>query len=71
MSNSDFRTPDAKKEADAAASRDERVTRAGVGTVDEDDLATADGLTPSPETAEHYREMTARGAQAKGEGRLP
>jgi hypothetical protein len=26
---------------------------------------------PSPETAEHYEEMAEKGANAKGEGRLP
>ena len=41
------------------------------GPIDEDDMAAADGLEASPETAENYEELIEKGAQSKGEGRVP
>ncbi len=56
MSESDFRSK-ALNEAEAA---------------DEDDVRTGERQRPaSPEVAEHYEEMTERGAHQQGEGKLP
>jgi len=41
------------------------------GPIDEDAVKAAEGLTPRPGVKEHYQEMTEKGANAKGEGRLP
>ena len=71
MSETDFRTEDARAEADLAAERDEQVTAADAGPVDDEGLRAAEGLTTPPGTAEHYREMTERGAHQQGEGKLP
>jgi len=44
--------------------------RAG-GPADTDDMAAAEGLTASPETAKNYEEALERGANQQGEGRVP
>jgi hypothetical protein len=36
-----------------------------------DEEKAAEGLKVDPEVAEHYEEMAERGAEQKGEGRLP
>ncbi|HVE97830.1 MAG TPA: hypothetical protein VNA12_01475 [Mycobacteriales bacterium] len=72
MSESDFRDPAAQAEAEDSRARDESVTTADAGSVDDvEGMAAADGLTSSPEVAEHYREMTETGANIRGEGELP
>ena len=55
MSETDFRTNDARD----------------AGDVDEDAIRRADELTVDPQVAEAYQEATERGANAKGEGRIP
>lgn len=71
MSQPDFRDPGARREAERAADRDEAVTGADAGPVDDvEGMAAADGLTASPEVAEHYREMTEKGANIAGEGQI-
>lgn len=56
MSESDIRTK-ALQEAEA---------------VDEDDVRTGEEQRPaSPEVAEHYQEMTERGKNQQGEGKIP
>jgi len=49
--------------------RDARV-EAGADPVDETAIAEAEGDL-DPDVAEHYEEMTERGAEQRGEGRLP
>jgi hypothetical protein len=41
------------------------------GPTDADDMAAAEGLTASPETAKSYEEALERGANQQGEGRVP
>jgi hypothetical protein len=48
--------------------RDAQV-QAGPDAVDESMVET--DAEPDPEVAEHYEEMTERGARQRGEGRLP
>ena len=71
MSESDFRDEGARDEAEQASSADETVTGRDAGPVDEDAMAAAEGLEVRPGVAEHYQEMTGRGAGQQGEGRLP
>lgn len=71
MSESDFRNEDAREEAEQAADRDESVAGADAGPVDQSDLAAAEGLEVREGVAEHYQEMTERGAHQQGEGALP
>jgi hypothetical protein len=71
MSETDFRTDDARAEAERAATADEAVTGRDAGPVDEDAIRRADGLTVDPDMAESYQEATERGANAQGEGRIP
>jgi hypothetical protein len=71
MTDSDFRTPDAREEAERAAAADEAVDIRDPGDIDEDALKRAEGLTVDPEVAESYRASAERGANAKGEGRIP
>ena len=55
-----------------AAEREEARTPAGADrepTEDEEKLA--ERTNPDPEVAEHEKEMAERGANQKGEGRLP
>jgi len=71
MSQPDFRDPGVQREAERAATHDEAVTGAETGPVDDlEGRAAADGLTSSPEVAEHYREMTDTGTSGQGEGRI-
>jgi hypothetical protein len=49
--------------------RDARV-EAGADAIDESTFPETDGK-PDPDVAEHYEEMTERGARQRGEGRLP
>lgn len=71
MTDHDFRTADAQDEAQTAADRDESATGPDAGPVDEEAMQRAEGLTASPEVAEHYQEMAEKGANAEGEGRVP
>jgi hypothetical protein len=55
-----------------SAERDDAQRRAGADrepTPEED--ARADTRAPDPEVSEHEREMAERGANQKGEGRIP
>lgn len=71
MSNTDFRTEDARAEAEQAAAADEAVAGRDPGEIDEDALRAADGLTISEDVKQNYQEATERGANAQGEGRIP
>ena len=55
------------------ATRDEETrdaqVRAGADEIDES--VSVDDAEADPEVAEHYEEMTERGAKQRGEGRLP
>jgi hypothetical protein len=52
--------------------RDAQAEHGAPETPTAEELAAADERGgPSPETAEHYEEMAQKGANAKGEGRLP
>ena len=69
MADKQERITDATKDADRKAAHAEHGAPE-VPTAAEMDAA---GQHPqaSPETAEHYEEMTEKGANHKGEGRLP
>ncbi|HVF03528.1 MAG TPA: hypothetical protein VNA20_01690 [Frankiaceae bacterium] len=71
MSESDFRSDDARAEADQAAAADESVTGADPGPIDEEAMAAADGLTVDPDVRENYQEQMERSANLEGEGRIP
>lgn len=71
MSESDFRTDDAREEAETSAALDEQVQGRDPGPIDEDAIKAADGLKAPAEVGEHHREMDKIGANAKGEGRVP
>ncbi|OHV33959.1 MULTISPECIES: hypothetical protein [Pseudofrankia] len=64
----DFRNSDAYAEAEEGRRRDESVTGADVGPIDEDAMRAADGLTTTPAEDAAYREHIERGAHQKGEG---
>jgi hypothetical protein len=66
--SSDYRNPDAFAEAEEGRRRDDAVTGASPGPVDEADMQAADGLTVTAEEAAAYRESVERGAHQKGEG---
>ena len=70
-SDTDFRSEDARAEAERSARADEAVTGRDAGAVDEDALRAADGLTVSEDVKASYQEAVERGANAQGEGRLP
>ena len=62
------RPSDATREAE----REDATTKSHADrepTADEEKLA--EGTKPDPAVAEHYEEMAERGANQKGEGRLP
>jgi hypothetical protein len=67
----DFRDASAEQEAEGSAERDESVTGRDAGPIDPEGEQAAEGLTTRPGVAEHYQEMTEKGAHAKGEGQLP
>jgi hypothetical protein len=71
MSETDFRTEDARAEAEQSATADEQVTGRDAGAVDEDALRVADGLTVSEDVKQSYQEATERGANVQGEGSVP
>lgn len=71
MSNTDFRSDDARAEAERAAQADEQVKGRDPGKIDEDAIKAADNLTVKDDVRENYQEATERGAAAKGEGRVP
>ena len=72
MSESDFRSEDAREEAEMAAGADENVTaNADTDQIDEDALRRADELTVDPEVRENYQEAAERGANVQGEGQVP
>src|SRR5438270_292997 len=60
---------DEAAEADHAALSSD-IGRDG-GPQDEQDMAAADGLTADPQAASDYGDMLERGAQQRGEGRVP
>ncbi len=66
--SADYRNADSFKEAEEGRRRDESVTGASSGPVDEADMAAADGLTATEEEGAAYRESVERGAHQKGEG---
>jgi hypothetical protein len=69
MGDKQQRISDATKEADREAMNAEHGARQ-VPTAAESEAAERAGST-SPGTSEHYEEMTERGANQKGEGRVP
>ena len=71
MSESDFRSEDARAEAEQSAAQDESVTGRDAGPIDDESMAAAEGLEVRPGVAEHYQEMTERGANQRGEGAVP
>ena len=71
MSESDFRSDEARAEAEQAADADEAVTGADPGPVDEDAVAAADGLTVDPDVREAYQDQMDRSTNLEGEGRIP
>lgn len=71
MTESDFRSDDAREEAEQSAAADEAVTGPDAGDVDEEALRRADSLTVDPDVRESYQEATERGANLEGEGRIP
>jgi hypothetical protein len=72
MTNSDFRTPDAREEAERSAAADETVDIRDAGEIDDEAMRRAEGLPPvDPAVADTYRDAVERGANAKGEGRVP
>jgi hypothetical protein len=69
MSSEDFRTEDARKEAEQDRARDEAVSKADAGPVDDaDSQAAAEGLRTTPSEDRAYNEHIERGAAQKGEG---
>jgi hypothetical protein len=71
MSESDFRSDDARAEAGQSAAADESVREGDPGRIDEDDMAAAEGLTVDPEVRENYQEQMERSTDLPGEGRIP
>lgn len=68
MSTEDFRTDDDRQGAEAGRAADESVEGRDGGPFDADDAAAAEGLSSTPEQAEHYEEMIEKGAHQVGEG---
>ena len=69
MRSEDFRTEDERKEAQQDRARDEGVTKADAGPVDDtDSQAAAEGLSTTPSEDRAYNEHIERGAAQKGEG---
>jgi hypothetical protein len=71
VTESDFRSEDARAEAEESAGADESVQGRDAGPIDEEAMAAADGLTTPPGVKEHYQEMTEIGANLEGEGQIP
>ena len=71
MGNTDFRSDDARAEAERAAQTDEQIQGRDPGKIDEEAMRKAEGLTVKDDVRENYQEATERGAAAKGEGRVP
>ena len=71
MSETDFRSDDARAEAERAATADEAVTGRDPGRIDEDAIQAAEGLTVDPEVRENYQEQMERSTDLPGEGRIP
>lgn len=71
MSETDFRSDDARAEAEQAATADEAVTGRDPGRIDEGDMAAAEGLSVDPEVRENYQEQMDRSTDLPGEGRIP
>jgi hypothetical protein len=69
MADKQARISDATKDADRKAMNAEHGAPE-VPTAAESEAAERHGKA-SPETSEHYKDMTERGANQKGEGRLP
>ncbi len=71
MSEADFRSEDARAEAERSAAADESVTSATAGDVDDEAMRVAEGLTVSDDVRESYQEQVERSAHLEGEGRIP
>lgn len=71
MSETDFRSDDARAEAEQAATADEAVTGRDPGRIDEDAIQAAEGLSVDPEVRENYQEQMDRSTDLPGEGRIP
>ena len=71
MSESDFRSDEARAEAAQASDADETVTGADPGEIDEDAVRAADGLSVDPDVRDSYQEQMERSANLEGEGRIP
>ncbi|HEV2888928.1 MAG TPA: hypothetical protein VGX28_00985 [Frankiaceae bacterium] len=71
MTESDFRTDDARDEAETSSAIDEAVQGRDPGPIDEEAMQAAEGLTAPPEVGEHHREMDQIGANVQGEGQVP
>ena len=71
MSETDFRSDDARAEAEQSAQADESVTGRDAGPIDDEAMQAAEGLTVSEDVKQNYQEATERGANLEGEGRIP
>jgi hypothetical protein len=71
MSETDFRSDDARAEAEQAAAADEAVTGRDAGPIDEDAIARADSLSVNPDVAQSYEDQMDRSTDLPGEGRIP
>lgn len=71
MSETDFRSEDARAEAEQSAQADEAVTGRDAGDIDEDAMQAAEGLTVSDDVRESYQDQMDRSANLEGEGRIP
>ena len=71
MSESDFRSDEARAEAAQASDADEAVTAADPGPIDDDAMQAAEGLSVDPDVRESYQDQMARSANLEGEGRIP
>lgn len=71
MSETDFRSDDARAEAEQSAAADESVSGRDAGPIDEDAIQAAEGLSVDPEVRENYQEQMDRSVNLEGEGRIP
>jgi hypothetical protein len=71
MGETDFRSDEARAEAEQASAADATVTGRDAGDIDPDAMAAADGLTVSEDVKQSYQEATERGANVQGEGQVP
>jgi hypothetical protein len=71
MTDNDARGNANELEEDRQAAEGGPVPGRDGGPINEDDMAAADGLQTPKDAADTYEDMLERGAQQKGEGRLP